>query len=317
MTRESLRPYLWMLCGSVSFAIMSVLARELGDHCDWQVVVMARAGLVLLFAALLAIHAGAPLVLWKPGILWLRSIAGSMSMMLTFYAFTHLPVADVLTLTNLFPLWVAILSWPLLGESPGLAIWPAILSGVVGVALIQQPHLAEGNLATLAALGASFFTAIAMLGLHRLQAIDTRAIVVHFSGVATVVAALCFTCLDRPRDLSTSLTGWAWLLLLGVGVTATIGQLFLTRAFAAGAPAKVSVIGLTQIVFAMLLEGVLWGRIPGAQTLLGTVLVLGPTAWLMLHGYRAHRLPQPEQTEVPTREAPINEPGAPCHAPQN
>ena len=45
-------------------------------------------------------------------------------------------------------------------------------------------------------------------------------------------------------------------MLLGVGITATIGQILLTKAFAAGPPAKVSVIGLTQIGF-----GVVFGLV--------------------------------------------------------
>ena len=44
------------------------------------------------------------------------------------------------------------------------------------------------------------------------------------------------------------------LLLLGIGVTASIGQLLLTKAFTGGDPAKVSVIGLTQVLFAFLFD---------------------------------------------------------------
>ena len=43
-------------------------------------------------------------------------------------------------------------------------------------------------------------------------------------------------------------------LLMGVGVCATIGQVFLTKAFAAGPPAKVSVVALTQVAFGMGLD---------------------------------------------------------------
>jgi hypothetical protein len=41
------------------------------------------------------------------------SIAGSISLVCGFYAMTHYPVSEVLTLTNMFPLWVAVLSLPL------------------------------------------------------------------------------------------------------------------------------------------------------------------------------------------------------------
>ena len=56
----------------------------------------------------------------------MRSIAGSISLVCGFYAMTHYPVSEVLTLTNMFPLWVAVLSLPLLGEWPSFDVWPAV-----------------------------------------------------------------------------------------------------------------------------------------------------------------------------------------------
>jgi drug/metabolite transporter (DMT)-like permease len=40
------------------------------------------------------------------------------SLVCGFYALARMPVADVLTLTNMFPVWVAVLSWPILRIVP-------------------------------------------------------------------------------------------------------------------------------------------------------------------------------------------------------
>jgi drug/metabolite transporter (DMT)-like permease len=270
-----------MLCGSAAFALMGTLAHGLAHSCDWQVIALVRSGLALLFAALLALGAGARLVFLRPRILWVRSIAGSLSLVSTFFALTRLPVADVLTLTNLFPLWVALLSWPLLGEVPGRAVWIAAACALVGVALIQQPHLAEGNWASLVALASSFFTAVAMHGLHRLRGLDARAIVVHFSAVSVLFGVASFFLFEHSVPAHEVLAVPALLMLLGVGVTATIGQLLLTKAFAAGPPARVAIVGLTQIVFALGLDAVVGQRAFSPVTLLGIVLVVAPTAWVI------------------------------------
>ena len=58
-------------------------------------------------------------------------------------------------------------------------------------------------------------------------------------------------------------------------------------AYAAGAPARVAVLGLTQVVFAMGFDVVLWHRTFSAASLAGTVLVLAPTAWLVRRGTTA------------------------------
>jgi drug/metabolite transporter (DMT)-like permease len=272
-----------MLLGSMAFALMSTMAHALAGSCDWQLIALARSSLAFLFAAILARSAGVRLVVWRPRTLWMRSLAGSLSLVGTFFALTRLPVSDVLTLTNTFPIWVALLSWPLLGEAPSGRVWLAAASGVAGVILIQRPHFAEGNFASLVALGSSLTTAIAMIGLHRLHKIDVRAIVVHFSGVSSLFCLGSLVLFERTTAREIIVDERLAMMLLGVGISSTVGQLFLTKAFASGPPAKVSVVGLTQIVFAMALEMLLWRHSFTPATLLGMALVLAPTAWLMVH----------------------------------
>jgi drug/metabolite transporter (DMT)-like permease len=290
---ESSLPYVWMLLGSFSFACMSELTHALGASCDWQVVALARSFLAFVFASTIAVAGGSRLVFFRPPILWLRSISGSLSLVCTFYALTHLPPPEVLTLTNIFPCWVAILSWLLLQEPPAQSVWYGIGCALVGVVLIQQPHVAAGEFALVPALAASFFTAAAMLGLHRLQGIDPWAIVAHFSFVATLFCIASFFLFQRKCDPQNLLQGGVLLKLLGVGVSATIGQFFLTRAFAAGPPARVSVVGLTQIVFSLGIHAIGWGVTPNYLTLAGIALVVGPTAWVMASRSKPQEIKMP------------------------
>jgi drug/metabolite transporter (DMT)-like permease len=284
-----MRPYLWMLAGALAFAVMSYLVRIAGNWFSWQTIAVARTGLALVFAASLVWGAGAKFVFFRPATLWWRSLAGSASLLANFYAMTHLEISDVLTISNMFPLWVAVLSWPLLGAVPPLGVWGAVAIGVVGVALIQQPHFQgdspTSRMAIAMAVLSSFTSAIALLGLHRLKGIDARAIVAHFSGVAMFFAILAVglfpSDLDRTVTLPVDLL--AWIVLIGVGASATAGQIFLTKAFAAGPPARVSVVGLAQVIFAMLLERVFENRSFSYLTLTGMALTLLPTAWTLLH----------------------------------
>jgi drug/metabolite transporter (DMT)-like permease len=275
-----------MLCGSFAFACMGSFSHSLGEKCDWQVILLARALLPLVFAAGLALAARVRFVIWRPRTLWLRSIAGSLSMVCMFYSFPRLPVADVFTLNNTFPIWVAILAWPVLGEPPTPAVWISVASGVLGVFLIQQTHIGDGDFTVLVAFASSFLTAVALIGLHRLGNIDPRAIVVHFSAVALLICPLTFLLVDRDASRPSTLDALSLLLLLGVGVSATVGQLFLTKAFAAGAPARVAVVGLTQIVFSMFLDVTLFQRSFNWLTLVGIALVVIPAAWVMTHPVR-------------------------------
>ncbi len=301
MTHPDARPYVWMLGGSFSFSVMAVLAESLTRRtpdspplCDWQTVALFRAALVAVFGAALAWHARVRLVWLRPSRLWVRSVAGSCSMVCAFYAFGHLHAEDVVTLSNTFPLWVAVLSWPLYGEPPGWKTLAAILVGVAGVVLVEQPHLESGNLGVFAALASAGFTAVAMLGLNRLRDIDPRAVVVHFSVVATVFCGAAFLFTPRAEPVGRVLEPEVLLSLLGIGVSATVGQVFLTLAFGRGAPAKVSVVGLTQIVFVLAMCAAVFDRSVNAVALAGTALVMAPTAWLLTRARPTPPAPLPE-----------------------
>jgi drug/metabolite transporter (DMT)-like permease len=252
--------------------------------CDWQVIALSRSLLAVMLAALLAFASGASLVYFRPRTLWMRSIAGSISVMCNFYALTALPIADALTLSNMYPIWIAVLSWPLLGEVPEREVWIGVACGMAGVVLMQQPYLAEGNMGTVAATLGSVTSAIALIGLHRLKGIDPNAIVVHFSVVSILFLLGSLFVWPTTHELGPqlSLSGTLPFLLLAVGVFATIGQLLLTRALASGVPARVAIVGLSQVAFAVVLDIVLWGRQFEPQTLLGMFLVLVPTAWFIL-----------------------------------
>jgi len=296
---RSITPYLWMLAGCFFTAWMSQFAHLLKESCDWRVTALARSSLAFVFALGLARLVGARLAFSRPGALWLRSCASSMSLLCMFFALTRIPTSEVLTLTNTFPIWVAFLSWPLLRMRPTVAAWVAAGCGVCGVALIQSPHFQTDASATPAialSLTAALTSAIAMLGLHRLKGLSPWAIVVHYSGVATVFVLASWAVGGVP-DLTVLQHGPTLLLLLGVGVMATLGQVCITMAFTSGPPVGISVVGLMQIVFALGLDVLFYGPNFQAGTLAGITLVLAPTAW-MLAGRRPIRESQP--ASIPT-----------------
>jgi drug/metabolite transporter (DMT)-like permease len=271
-----------MVAGCFFTAWMSQLAHLLGD-CDWRIVALARSALAFVFALGMARLSGASLVLWGPPSLWLRSCASSLSLLCMFFALGRLPTSEVLTLTNTFPIWVALLSWPLLRVRPTVAVWLAAGCGMVGVALIQSPHFEGDSQATPAvvlSLAAALTSAIAMLGLHRVKGLHPWAIVTHYSGVATLFVLMSWLFGDAP-EVGPLQAPSMLLLLLGVGVMATLGQVCITRAFTTGQPARLSVVGLTQILFALGLDVLFHGPSLQPSTLAGIALVLAPTAWMM------------------------------------
>jgi drug/metabolite transporter (DMT)-like permease len=300
---KTLQPYVWILISGFSFSWMIAFAVLAARATNWQIVAIARCAIPLVLIAAWARWDGVKLVLWGPRILWIRSLAGSCSLAGTFYALSEIPVTDIYTISNIFPIWVALLSWPMLGRFPSGLVWLSILSSVVGVGIMQGAELNAGNYVALIVVGVSLLTAIAMMGLNQLKDLDPRAVVVHFSATALVVTLIC-ACLFEWKEPVDAITAREWIELVGVGVTASIGQFFLTKAFTSGDPAKMSVASLSQFVFILAIDVLFLEHALEWTKVWGIPLVLGPTVWLMMRRVKTSTLaPDPPHVVPGATEA--------------
>ena len=174
-----------MLIGSVCFAAMALLAESLRDQFTYPWITMVRSGIATTLAIALTLLGGAQLVFLRPVTLWIRSLSGWASMICGFYAITHYDVEIVLALTNMYPLWVAILSWPLLGKTPSLKTWLALFVSCIGMWLVYASSISfdtihasrsyNPRLAIPMAVLAGMLSGVALINLHRVKHIDTRA----------------------------------------------------------------------------------------------------------------------------------------------
>ena len=273
-----------MLWASLAFAVMAAVSHWAGEYCDWQLIAVARATVAFFFSLIIAKISGVKLIFFGPKTLWVRSLAGSVGMLCNFYALANLPVSDTLTLMNTTPVWVTLMLWIVFKQKPTAGILIAVVASVFGIILIQQPHFEGGKFACLMALCGAFCTSIAMLGLNRLQAVDPRAIVVHFSAIASITTVAFLTITNRKNYFLQLNNKSALILLVMVGMAGVAGQIGMTLAFAKGHAARISVIALTQILFGLGFDLIIWHRSMNLISLAGMVFVIVPAAWLILGG---------------------------------
>ena len=274
-----------MISGAFSLAVMSTLTHALAPRCDWMTIAFVRVAFMFVSAVVAAHAAGTTLVFSRPRTLWIRSLAGSFSLVCNFYALTRLPVGDVITLTNTYPIWIVVLTWLVARRAPVASDLIGVLVGVTGVALVGHPHLTGDYLAAAVALLSSVSSAIAMIGLHRLRGVDARAVVAHFAGVACIVAGVGFGWRTGHSAITDSkVEPVTVILLISVGISGTIGQVLLTKAYAAGAQTRVSVLALTQVVFAVVLDVIVWHRPIPTASIVGSVMIAAPIVWILTNG---------------------------------
>jgi drug/metabolite transporter (DMT)-like permease len=278
-----------MLIGSIFFAIMSLLTESLGDEYSFAWIAGVRSGIATLLAIVVVWWNRKRLILWRPVTLWWRSLAGCAAMMCLFYAMTHYDVSVILSLSSMYPIWVAVLGWPLLGHLPSRDTWLALAISTLGMLLVYSAAVGDKTsvvahyvpyLAIPAGALGGFLSGIALIGLHKVKSIDPTAVVAHFSAVSTVIAFAIWAAIPAGKMVDTDSSSLLRLIL--VGVTAMLGQMFLTKAFAAGRPARVSVIGLSQVAIATSYKWICEGRIPTTISLVGMTFVVGATLWVML-----------------------------------
>ena len=173
-----------------------------------------------------------------PAMHFWRSLSGVTALVLWFYAIGNLPLATAMTLNYMSSVWMALF---LLGGAIALGtsrvdgrLIATVLVGFAGVGLILRPTIAEqqlwhGLMGLLSGvIAATSYLQVAALG--RVGEPEYR-IVFYFSlGSAIVGAASVLWSGLHPLHLR------GIVLLLAVGVLATLAQLMITRAYGRGKP---------------------------------------------------------------------------------
>lgn len=287
----------WMVIGGFSFASMGTLTFALGKQCDWMLIALFRMLLSFVLATYLAARATLmPFLLNRP-LLWLRSLMGSAAMLCTFYALTHLPVSDVAVITETRPILVTLIAGYTIGERSSSRLWVILILSMLGVILLEQPYFSRRNFAVFFALFAAFAGAVVMICLRLLRDIDPRVIVAHFSGTATLIAFLSIILFKNDISLTVLASPKIVIMLLGVGILGTIGQLGMTKAFALDRAPRIAAAGYIKVGFAASYDLIFWQHYFGLTTLLGFALILLSTTWLFYtQGSRRRENAIPENT---------------------
>lgn len=262
---------LWMLAAGLLFACMSVFVKLGAAHFSSAELVFYRSvfGLAMLwFVAGRGSDLATPH--WK-GHLW-RGLSGLASLAAYFHVITELPLAAAVTLNYTSSLFLAVVTTWLLREHLHWPLAAAVALGFLGIALVLRPTLHGDQLGVgLLGLASGFFACMAYINvraLGRRGEPDWR-IVFYFTLICTVLTGLWM--LGQGFH---ALTGQNIPLLLGLGVTATLAQLALTRAYRTGKTLVVGSLSYSTVVFSSLFGALVWGELLTFEAWLGIGLVV-------------------------------------------
>jgi len=265
------RAALLMVTSALLFAAMGVMVKVAATHLPNTMVVFSRNlfGLMALLPWIVRLgwH-GLRTRAWREHAV--RGLAGLAAMYCFFYAIAHLQLAEAVLLNYSLPLFTPIIAGLWLHEKVPARLWRALALGFVGLLIILRPGIGLFRPAALVGLAAAVLCALAQVGVRRLTRTEPIIrIVFYFALISTVVSGL-----PVLRSWTTPERG-LWPVLVALGVLATLGQIFLTRAYAQAPAAQVGPFIYTTVVFAGLLDWLIWGRraLPDPAFMVGAVLV--------------------------------------------
>ena len=214
--------------------------------------------------------------IWWP-LIW-RSIFGTIGIFGNFYALSHIPLGDACMLNKLSPFSAVIASWLLLGDRVTIRQGVAVAVAFAGAMLVVKPGfaLAGETLASLAGLAGGISAGLAYTCVRRLgiMKVEPSFIVLFFSGFSTLVT-VPFLLFDYH-----SMT-WAQVaILLGAGISATVGQFGITAAYRLAQPRELAVYDYTNVVFAALLGFAVFGQVPDIFSWIGIAIIVAMGVWM-------------------------------------
>ncbi len=279
----------YMLISSFLFAIMGAFAKLSSEHMSSLEVVFFRNvfGVALIGFAILK----SPLknVGGKPLLLFFRGFMGFMALLAFFYNIAHIPLGDAMTFSKTSPIFTAIFAWMFLNEKLSLKGWFAVMLGFVGIVFITQPSGVGFTKYDLLGIFSGIGAALAYTSVRELRNYyDTRVIVLSFMVVGTIgpMILLALSPYVNMPELDFMLgefvmpQGIVWLYVTGMGVFATLAQLYMTKAYGETQAGIVGAVSYTNIVFAIIVGLFLGDALPSITTTFGIVLIV--TAGIMV-----------------------------------
>ena len=205
------------------------------------------------------------------GHLW-RGISGSIALMLFFYCITVLPLATAVALNYTSPLFLTMLTMLVFKERFHAPLAFAIALGFAGMVLLLQPTLERDQIIPgLLGLISGLFAGIAMLNVRQLglQGEPDWRVVFYFSLIASLISG-CAMLIGNIHPVSAT----GLLALIGMGSSATLAQLAMTRAYRTGKTLVAGSLSFSTVVFASLFGMILWGETLPLTGWMGMALIM-------------------------------------------
>lgn len=185
-------------------------------------------------------------------------------------AFTYLGLVESHAIFAVYPLLIAALSGPFLGEQVGWRRWVAIAVGFVGVVIILQPGSGVFQPEAMIALASALMFAIYGLLTRYVARKDSAATSFFWTGT---VGSLAMTLVGVWFWEPMSAPDWLWMITLCF--TGAAGHFTLIKCYEVAEASAVQPFAYLQLVFASLIGVTVFSEAIRANVAIGGALIVG------------------------------------------
>jgi drug/metabolite transporter (DMT)-like permease len=274
MTETNNRLGIWLMVATTFvFAIQDGLSQHLAGTYNVMMVVMVRywffAAFVMVVASRRAGGLRAAAATTQPLLQGFRGLLLAAEICVMVLGFTYLGLVESHAIFACYPLLIAALSGPVLGEQVGWRRWAAIGVGFIGILIILQPGVSVFSpLAIIPAVAAFMF---ALYGLLTRYAARKDSAATSFFWTGTVGAVFMTT---TGVWFWEPMTGPDWAFMALLCVTGATGHYLLIRCYDVAEASAVQPFAYLQLPFAASLGIIVFGETIEPHVIFGASLIV-------------------------------------------
>ncbi|MBN2789427.1 MAG: DMT family transporter [Candidatus Delongbacteria bacterium] len=219
--------------------------------------------------------------------LLIRSVFGLLGVAFHFYALSKLYLADSQMLNRTSPVFVSLFAFLFLKEKLSKLQISTIFIALIGAVMVIKPKFDYTILPALGAFGAAIMAGAAYTFVRFLRSKEFPETIIFYFSLFSMIGSLPFVIpvYIIPNDHQ-------WILLFGIGLTASIGQIGLTHAYRYAKASEVSIYTYTGIIFSALIGFFLWDEISDLTSILGGIIIILSAVTVFYHNNKKERISQ-------------------------
>lgn len=198
-----------------------------------------------------------------------------------FWGLARVDLATALVLINMAPVFVAVLSAPLLGERVNRSQWVGVAVAFAGVVVVLRPDQAALNLPALVIIFAALCYALLSISNRRLAGLETPGALAFYTipGSLVIAGGLSVSVWVEPSVN-------AWMLAALAGLAGGVSHFLAASAYRHAQAARIAPLDYTTILWAALAGYLIWNEVPSLALWVGGAAIVAG-GWLCLRAPRA------------------------------